>query len=282
MVCFLATALLGIGMSTTYSGNYPIELRPGEIERLHIQGAAMAPDTEVMLDRIGVREGWSCLDIGCGPRGITDLLSRRVGASGRVVGLDMNAQFLQIARGGTPTNVEFRQGDAYGSDLPADSFDLVHMRFVASTAGNPERLLKEAIRLARPGGIVALQEPDGSSLDCYPPHPAWERLKAALLGAFSGVGADLQLAKRLYAVVRQTGLEDVQYRPFLVGVRSVDPMVDYLPSTVESLRSTVVTLGLLSESEFSDVLAECRNHLRQPDTSFTMYTVAQVWGRKAR
>ena len=282
MVCFLSTALLGISMSTSYSGNYPIELRPGEIERLHIQGAAMAPDTEVMLDRIGVREGWSCLDIGCGPRGITDLLSRRVGASGRVVGLDMNAQFLQIARVGTPTNVEFRQGDAYGSDLPADSFDLVHMRFVASTAGNPERLLKEAIRLARPGGIVALQEPDGSSLNCYPPHPAWERLKAALLGAFSGVGADLQLAKRLYAVVRQTGLEDVQYRPFLVGVRSVDPMVDYLPSTVESLRSTVVTLGLLSESEFSDVLAECRNHLRQPDTSFTMYTVAQVWGRKAR
>ena len=97
MVCFLTTALLGIGMSTTYSGNYPIELRPGEIERLNIQAAAMAPDTEVMLDRIGVREGWSCLDIGCGPRGITDLLSRRVGASGRVVGLDMNAQFLQIS-----------------------------------------------------------------------------------------------------------------------------------------------------------------------------------------
>ena len=268
-------------MSTSYSGNYPIERRPGEIERLHIQGAAMAPDTEVMLNRIGVKEGWSCLDVGCGPRGITDLLSKRVGASGRVVGLDMEAQFLEIARADAPKNVEFRQGDAYGSDLPADSFDLVHMRFVASTAGNPERLLKEAIRLARPGGIVALQEPDGSSLNCYPPHPAWERLKAALLGAFSGVGADLQLAKRLYAIVRQTGLEDVQYRPFLIGVRSVDPMVDYLPSTIESLRSTVVTLGHLSESEFSDVLAECRNHLHKPDTSFTMYTVAQVWGRKA-
>lgn len=268
-------------MSTSYSGNYPIELRPGEIERLHVQAAAMAPDTEVMLDRIGVQQGWSCLDVGCGPRGITDLLSERVGASGHVVGLDMQARFLEIARAGAPKNVEFRQGDAYGSGLPAGSFDLVHMRFVASTAGDPERLLKEAIRLARPGGIVALQEPDGSTLNCYPPHPAWERLKAALLGAFSGVGADLQLAKRLYFIVRQTGLEDVQYRPFLIGVRSVDPMVDYLPSTVESLRSTVVRLGHLGESEFSEVLAECRGHLRKPDTSFTMYTVAQVWGRKA-
>ena len=62
---------------------------------LYLQGAAMAPDTEVMLNRIGVSEGWSCLDLGCGPRGITDLLSIRVGASGRVVGLDMDEQFLE-------------------------------------------------------------------------------------------------------------------------------------------------------------------------------------------
>ena len=60
----------------------------------------------------------------------------------------------------------------------------------------------------------------------------------------------------------------------------MDPMVDYLPSTVESLRATVLNLGLLSESEFPAELASCREHLRRPDTAFTMYTVAQVWGRK--
>jgi hypothetical protein len=57
-------------------------------------------------------------------------------------------------------------------------------------------------------------------------------------------------------------------------------MVDYLPSTVESLRGTVMKLGLMTEAEFPQVLADCRTHLRTPDTSFTMYTVAQVWGRR--
>src|SRR5271166_2307504 len=108
--------------------------------------------------------------------------------------------------------------------------------FVASTAGAPERLLAEARRLARPGGVIALQEPDGSSLNCYPPHPAWDSLKAAFLGAFRGVGADLELARRLYHVVRQAGLADVQFRPFILGVRATDPTVDYLPSIVESLQ----------------------------------------------
>jgi SAM-dependent methyltransferase len=196
-----------------------------------------------------------------------------------VVGLDRDQQFLDHARSRAPANVTFVRGDAYQSALPAGSYDLVHMRFVASTAGQPDRLIREAMRLAKPGGIVALQEPDGSTLNCDPPHPAWDRLKAALLGAFSGVGADLQLARRLYAVARHAGLADVQYRPFLIGVRSIDPMVDYLPSTVQSLRGTVVKLGLIAEAEFDTVLAECRAHLGSPDTVFTMYTVAQVWGR---
>ena len=266
----------------SYSGNYPLESHALEIERLRIQSSAMAPDAQLMLDRIGVQEGWKCLDMGCGPCGIAGLLSPRAGSSGHVLGLDRDAAFLQHARSDAPANVEFLQGDAYQTGLPAESFNLVHLRFVASTAGSPERLLREAIRIARPGGTVALQEPDGASLNCYPPHPAWDRLKAALLGAFTGVGADLQLARQLYALAIQAGLEDVQYRSFIVAVRSTDPLIDYLPSTVESLRGVIIRLGLLSEAELPILLDECRNHLRRPHASFTMYTVAQVWGRTAR
>jgi SAM-dependent methyltransferase len=267
-------------MSEPFAGNYPLEHRAGEIERLHAQSKAMAPAALAMLDGIGVKPGWSCLDIGCGPGGITGLLSERVGPTGHVVGLDRNPKFLAHARASAPPNVEFRLGNAFDTDLSPGSFDLVHMRFVASTAGNPERLLKEAIRLARPGGIVALQEPDGSTLRCYPPHPAWDRLKAALLGAFKGVGADLELARRLYFLAQQSGLTDIAYRTSLLAVRSIDPMVDYLPSTVESLRGTILKLGLLTEDELTASLAECRRHLADPKTAFTMYTIAQVWGRR--
>jgi hypothetical protein len=83
-------------------------------------------------------------------------------------------------------------------------------------------------------------------------------------------------------MVRHAGLEDVQYRPFLVGVRSTDPLVDYLPSTAESLRRTIVDRGLMTEDELDIALAECRAHLRDPDTVFTTYVVAQVWGRTGR
>jgi ubiquinone/menaquinone biosynthesis C-methylase UbiE len=265
---------------SAYAGNYPIEHRKGEIERLHVQGDAIAPDTQAMLDRIGVQPGWTCLDLGCGPRGITDLLSGRVGPGGRVVGVDKDQDFIAYARAHAPANAEFRHGDAYASGLPAGQFDLVHMRFIASTAGEPEKLLREAIRLARPGGVVALQEPDVATFACHPPHPAWDRLMAAMLEVFKAAGADIFLARRLFQMVRQVGLTDVQYRPFLWGMRSTDPMTDHLPATVESLRGAIVARGLIPEAELSVLLEQCRRHLRDPATVTTSFMVAQVWGRK--
>ena len=50
-------------------------------------------------------------------------------------------------------------------------------------------------------------------------------------------------------------------------------------STVESLRQTIVQRGLMSESDLTAALAQCRAHLRNPDVVFTSYLVAQVWGR---
>src|SRR5262249_46477047 len=156
---------------------------------------------------------------------ITALLSARVGASGRVTGLDADPVFIDHARRSAGANTEFVQGDAYGAALPARSFDLVHLRFVASTAGEPQKLLRHALRLAKPGRIIALQEPDMATLNCYPAHPAWDALRAALIGAFAAVGSNISLGRELFAVARAAGLSDVQYRPFLVGVHSGDPIV---------------------------------------------------------
>jgi ubiquinone/menaquinone biosynthesis C-methylase UbiE len=262
------------------AGNYPIESRNGEIERLEIQADAVAPDARVMLDLIGVQAGWRCVDLGCGPRGITDLLSERVGPAGRVVGVDKNEQFLAHGRARAAANVEFRHGDACDTGLSSETFDLVHMRFVAGTTSDPESLLREAIRLARPGAVVALQEPDAETMACYPPHPAWDRLMAAMEGVFASIGADVHIARRLHTLMAQAGLTDIHYRPFLLGLHASDPMIDHLPATIESLRGTILQLGLLSEAEMPVVLAQCRAHLRDPGTVVRSFMVAQVWGRK--
>lgn len=251
-----------------------------------MQAAALEFDAGVMLERIGVANSWRCLDLGCGPSGIIDLLSVRAGPTGRVVAFDADPVFLEHARGLARDrgrgNIEFVQGDAYRTGLPRASFDLVHVRFVASTVGRPEDLINEAAALARPGGIVAFQEGDVATLKCYPPHAAWDRLAQVLEQVFVSVGNDVRLARRLYQLLRRAGLEDVRYRPFLVGFRADEPMADYLPATVESLRPTILRHDLIDQDELNAALAACRRHMADPDTVSTYVTVAQVWGRRPR
>jgi ubiquinone/menaquinone biosynthesis C-methylase UbiE len=271
-------------MPETRRHSYPLERRAGEIERLHAQGDALIVDTSIMLDRIGVAPGWSCLDLGCGPRGITDLLSTRVGPTGRVVGLDADAVFLDYARQHANSrgfaNVEYVTGDVFHATLPAGTFDLVHTRFVASTIGNAEELLEECARLTRPGGCVAFQEADLSTLNCYPSHPAWDRLKRAFTEVFPHIAGRPWSAHDLYRMMRQTAFfENVQYRPFLVGFRAGDPMADYLPATMESVRSALLEKRLIA-NELDAVIADCRTHLADPGTVSTYHTVVQVWGTR--
>ncbi len=51
-----------------------------------------------MLDRIGIRTGWRCLDLGCGPMGILRALGRRTGPTGCVIGADIYRARLAAAR----------------------------------------------------------------------------------------------------------------------------------------------------------------------------------------
>jgi SAM-dependent methyltransferase len=273
----------GIMRAIEGAGHYPIERRDGEIERLRMQAEAIEFDAGIMLDRIGVGWGWRCLDLGCGPGAVLALLGARVGSGGLVVGLDSDPVFLDHARRTCRAQghcVRLVRGDVYSAPLARGHFDLVHVRFVTGTAGRTGDLLGEAIALARPGGVVAFQEPDIATLRCWPPLAAWDRLTRALEQAFACAGADVRLGQRLYQLARGAGLGDVQYRPFLVGFRASDPMADFLPATVEAVRGTIARHRLMAADQLDADLAACRRHLADPETTSTYVTVCQVWGRR--
>jgi len=263
------------------SGDYPIDAsNQAELERLERQDEAWAPHTAQLLDQIGVRSGMCCLDLGCGPRGATRVLSERVGDSGRVVGLEYNPEFLRIARHNAPSNVEIVEGDAYATGMNDTQFDLVHMRFLASTAGQPEQLLAEAIRLIKPGGYLAMQEANGKTLACFPPNDAWSRLHAGLRTLFPEVDGDYPTAHRLYQMLHALALEDIGYQPAIIGVRSGDPWQDYFPATMHSLRNVLIERKLMTAADLDRDIAECRSHLEDPATVFVSPMLVQVWGRK--
>ena len=95
---------------------YALGSSSGESARLQRQAEELAPDSAVLLDSLGLRPGDSAIDLGCGPRGVIDLLAERVAPGGRVVGLDADPAHVAMASDFVASrglsNVEVVCGDA--------------------------------------------------------------------------------------------------------------------------------------------------------------------------
>jgi SAM-dependent methyltransferase len=166
-----------------------------------------------------LQPGQVVLDLGSGG-GIDVLLSaRRVGPTGKAYGLDMTPEMLELARRNQleagVENAEFLQGTIEHVPLPDASVDVIISNCVINLAADKDLVLREAFRVLRPGGRLAV-----SDMVLRKPLPdVAMRAMALWTGCISGALLDTDYAARLAAagfvdvgieVTRTLGADDLR------------------------------------------------------------------------
>jgi ubiquinone/menaquinone biosynthesis C-methylase UbiE len=230
-----------------------------------------------------VRSGSSAIDIGCGALGVLHLLAERTGPRGRVVGLDREPRMLETARrlaADRGLTIELIRADATATGLPDAAFDLVHARTLLLNVDNPQDVVAEMVRIARPGGIVAVQERDAQAWTCDPPHPAFEQLRDAIIDAYRRTGKDFNIGRRTGRMLRHAGLEDVQVRATARVTNPGSYYQTFLLTVAGLVRTVILDGGQILADELDAAMTSLDTHLNDPDTVTCQPIMWQAWARK--
>jgi ubiquinone/menaquinone biosynthesis C-methylase UbiE len=132
-----------------------------------------------VADAAQISSGQCILDVACGTGVLTREVVDRVGASGSVIGLDLNEGMLAVAKRKAP-EIEWRQGYAEALPFDSSSFDAVVCQFGLMFFENRRAAIEEMVRVVRQGGHLAIAVWD--SLENIPGYAALTELLERLFG----------------------------------------------------------------------------------------------------
>jgi len=154
-----------------------------------------------------LRPGQRLLDVGAGPGTITADLATLV-APGEVVALEVNDEAAAATRQGAP-GVDVRVGDVHALAFGDGEFDVVHAHQVLQHVADPVQALREMVRVARAGGVVAARDSDYATFAWWPRLPELDRWLELYSAAARANGGEPDAGRRLLSWAHAAGLGDV-------------------------------------------------------------------------
>ena len=241
-----------------------------ESRRLELFEQRLDPLTIGRMERIGVRRGATCLEIGGGRGSVTRWLADRVGPDGRVVATDLQPDFLH---GIEAANVEVLQHDVRRDTFPEGSFDLVHARAVLMHLPPDVALLQRMVSWLRPGGWLLLEEPD-FGMWLSDEDPLWAAHPGSWHQAFP-MGS-LSCGRWLLGQIPRLGLANVGADAEVDVIEPDTPLAEFYRLSMQAVGPAAVAAGALTPEQAAALV----ERPTQPDFLSFGFVHVGVWGRR--
>ena len=155
-----------------------------------------------------LHEGETVLDLGSGAGADVLISARRVGPTGRAIGLDMTDEMLELARANAAEagveNVELLKGYIEDTPLPDASVDVVISNCVINLSGDKPAVIREAARVLKPGGRFAVSDVIAD--------PDMNEQTRADMAAWTGCIAGALTETEFRTALESAGFQDIEIR----------------------------------------------------------------------
>lgn len=237
------------------------------------------PQTRQCLSRLGITEGWACLEVGAGAGSVAAWMADEVGPGGSVLAVDLKPH--TAAPAAQRANLTVAQHDIMTDPLPEAAFDLAHARLVLLHLPGRIEALTRMVAALKPGGRLLLEEfdcswtpvvraPDSTAKELF------EHVHGAFLRRLAAAGADPLWGQKVFAAVAEARLTGVGSRTYAETWVGGGPGIALHRWNTEQLAPELLAEGV-SEAElhrFWDLLDD-------PGFAVNSYPLVSVWGSRS-
>jgi len=262
--------------------DYLLGVNQTELERLRFQHSVWSPTTNKFFDRLGVKQGWRCLDVGAGPGFVSMDLRDRVGESGEVTALEPSKFFLQWLENKSEQrgwkNLQFIEGAVEQASLPPRYFDFIFVRWVIAFVPDPEKFLLRLFAALRPGGIIAIQDYYYEGLSLFPRGGGFDTMADYVRAYYATVSGDPYVTGRIPALFRKHGLRLVDFTPNCLAGGPESGIMEWAHRFFTVHIQIMVDKGAMTQQQGDAALADWLAHRNNPDAMFFSPIVVDVAG----
>jgi len=242
-----------------------------EYERLRAQSRTWEAATCRLFDEVGIAPGASCLDAGCGPGETMRLMAERVGPSGHVLGVDLDAKLgrraVAMLHDAGHRQCEFARVDLTADDpIPGAPFDLVYARLLLYHLPRRVAVLRSLWGAVAPGGQLVVQDYDLQTVSVRPELDSFDEVGRVINEAFTAAGCDVHFGTRLPDLFAQAGIGPPDGTDVSGRLEPLEQTHRMLTAVFTSLLPAAIAHGITSERQAQATLADfARDARRHPE-----------------
>lgn len=181
-----------------------------------------------------LQPGQTVVDLGSGAGLDCFFAARKVGESGKVIGVDMTPEMLNRARESAKrmnlSNVEFREGFIEEIPVVSNSADVIISNCVINLSPDKQKVFNEAYRVLKPGGKLAVS-------DIVTSGPLPEFVKQSM-AAWAGCVAGAVDAKAYIGMMEAAGFRDISVKPVFFDKQTVDEALENMKDSLDMAEIT--------------------------------------------
>jgi SAM-dependent methyltransferase len=272
-------------MQNEHHPDKPYMLATGEkaVSRLDLSERIFGPATRRLLSAAGLCSGMRVAEVGCGIGLTARWMSMQVSPDGSVAGVDSSPEQLHIGEKGAAEagtrNLLFREGNAYETGLPRDSFDLVYSRFLLCHLADPARALEEMSSLLKRGGILVCEDHDDGGIFTEPATNAYKRLVEISDAVNRSHGLDSYIGLRLPRLFFEVGFSQPEAKVNQIALlRGVEKR--FWELTLREATPAILAADACTLEELEAICEEMRKIAQDESVLLMLARVTQVWARK--